>query len=80
MNREATLHYTYAVFKSRNETLSFSRYLKTLGIPCAVTSTPKQVKRTCGISVRFLSDYLSIVRAHFPQRGYSSFVGFYPGE
>ncbi len=77
---EATLRYTYAVFKSRNETLSFSGYLKSLGIPCAVTTTPKQAGRTCGISVRFLTDYLSIVQSRFPQRGYSSFVGFYPGE
>lgn len=77
---EVILHYTYAVFKSRSETLSFSNYLKKLGVPCAITSTPKQAGRTCGISVRFSTDYLAIVKSYFPQRGYSSFVGFLPGE
>ncbi len=74
------MHYTYAVFKSRNDTISFAGYLKKLGIPCAVTSTPKQAGRTCGISVRFLTDYLDLVKKHFPQRGYSSFAGFFAGE
>lgn len=74
------MRYTYAVFTSRNETLSFANYLKKLGIPCLVTATPKHAVRTCGISVRFLSDYLEIVKKHFPMRGYSTFAGFFASE
>ncbi len=74
------MRYTYAVFTSRNETLMFANYLKKLGLPCVVTATPKQAGRTCGISVRFLTDYLDLVKQHFPVRGYSSFAGFFSGE
>ncbi len=71
------MRYYYAVFSSRNETLSFAGYLRRLGIPCSVSSTPKSAGRACGISVRFLKDYFDIVSKNFPTRGYHSFKGFF---
>lgn len=70
------MKYYYAVFSSRNETLSFANYLKKIGVPCTVASIPKSAGRTCGISVRFMKDYLDFVQKNFPYNFYSTFKGF----
>ena len=71
------MKYYYAVFSSRNETLSFAGFLKRMGIPCSVVSTPKSAGRACGISVRFIKDYLEIIKKNFPTRSYRSFKGYF---
>lgn len=70
------MRYCYAVFTSRNETLSFAGHLKRQGIPCVVTSTPKAAGRACGISVRFLKDYLELVKMNI-STSFKTFKGFY---
>lgn len=69
--------YCYAVFTSRSETLSFANYLKKIGIPCMVASTPKSAGRTCGISVKFLKDYRDIVTQSLSRLSYRSFKGIF---
>lgn len=76
MHKGGVMRYVYAVFTSRNETLSFASQLKKMGIPCVVTSTPKSAGRACGISVRFLKDYLEIVQNSLGG-AYRTFKGFY---
>ncbi len=71
------MSYVYAVFTSRNETLSFASQLKSAMIPCAISSTPKSAGRACGISVRFAKDYLMIVKSKFSFAYYKTFKGFY---
>ncbi len=76
MHKGGVMRYVYAVFTSRNETLSFASQLKKMGIPCVVTSTPKSAGRACGISVRFMNDYLQIAKSSLGF-SYKTFKGFY---
>ncbi len=71
--------YIYAVFTSRSETLSFAAYLKRMGVPNMVVSTPKSAGRACGISVRFMKDYLPIVKSQFPESSFKTFKGYIEG-
>lgn len=75
MHEGGIMGYCYAVFTSRSETLSFANYLKRMGIPCMVASTPKSAGRACGISVKFLKDYRDIVSQCLAKISYVSFKG-----
>lgn len=75
MHEGGNMGYCYAVFTSRSETLSFANYLKRMGIPCMVASTPKSAGRACGISVKFLKDYRDIVAQSLAKMAYRSFKG-----
>ena len=52
------MKYTLAVFNSRFATLNFANLLKSKHIPVAIINTPQGVTRACGISVKFLSDFV----------------------
>lgn len=75
MHEGGKMGYCYAVFTSRSETLSFANFLKKIGIPCMVASTPKSAGRACGISVKFLKDYRDIVAQSISRMSYRSFKG-----
>lgn len=77
MHEGGIVGYCYAVFVSRSETLSFANYLKKMGIPCMVASTPKSAGRACGISVKFLKDYRDIVTQSLSKLSYRSFKGIF---
>ena len=73
-----TLEYILAVFRSRFSTLNFANSLKNLGVPVAVINTPKTLGQTCGISVKFLSDYFSVAQNVLNKTGaYRNFEGFF---
>lgn len=73
------MNYTLAVFRSRFATLSFANLLKENNIPVAIINTPSHFGNACGISVKFLSDYLSKVQLILSRRGgLNNLVGFYP--
>lgn len=67
------MNYIIAVFNSRSATLRFANLLRANHIPCAIINTPASLGRACGISVKFLSDYLEKARALAGR----SQVGFY---
>lgn len=72
------MNYTLAVFKSRFATLNFANLLRANNIPVAIINTPSQIGSACGISVKFLSDYFSMVQTIIKKRGgLSNFVGFF---
>lgn len=72
------MNYTLAVFKSRFSTLNFANLLRANNIPVAIINTPSQIGSACGISVKFLSDYLPKVQSILARKGgLSNFVGFY---
>lgn len=71
------MNYTLAVFKSRIATLNFANLLRTNNIPVAIINTPISIGRTCGISVKFLSDYYSKVQSLISKRSLNYFDGFY---
>lgn len=70
------MNYILAVFKSRFATLNFANLLKENNIPVAIINTPTEISRACGISVKFLSDYLPKVESLFLRRP-NNFDGFY---
>lgn len=70
------MNYILAVFKSRFATLNFANLLKENNIPVAIINTPAQITRACGISVKFLGDYLPKVQSLFLRRP-NNFDGFY---
>lgn len=71
------MNYTLAVFKSRYSTLSFANLLKRHNIPVAIINTPRILTQTCGISVKFLSDYFSKVQTLLMGVSLKNFDGFY---
>ena len=72
------MQYTIAVFKSRYATLNFANLLRAHNIPSAIINTPQNLGRACGISVKFLSDFLPRVKQLFLDgKTSTSFVGFY---
>lgn len=76
MHKGGVMKYVYAVFTSRNETLSFANLLRKIGVPNMVTSTPKTAGVACGISVRISKDYLQIAKGCLGF-SYKTFKGFY---
>ncbi len=71
------MNYTLAVFKSRFATLNFANILKSRNIPVAIINTPNMISQSCGISVKFLSDFLPLVREILAGIGQRQFDGFY---
>lgn len=71
------MNYTLAVFTSRYATLNFANLLRANRVPVAIINTPQSLSRACGISVKFLSDYFSLVQSLLPQMNLATFVGFY---
>lgn len=71
------MNYVIASFKSRTATLNFANILRSNNVPCAIINTPQEIGRSCGISVKFLSDYFSKVQSLFTPNMYASFAGFY---
>lgn len=71
------MNYIIAVFKSRFATLNFANLLKGNNIPVAIINTPQNIGRACGISVKFLSDYFSMVQTIIAKNGIQNFDGFY---
>ena len=71
------MNYCIAVFKSRSATLAFARLLRAHNIPCAIVNTPNRIGHACGISVKFLNEYMVKARDLVNSRLNISFSGFY---
>ncbi len=71
------MQYGICVFRSRNETLLFSNFLRNNGISTAIINTPKEAGQACGISVKFALQNLSVVKSMLALRKYPSFAGLY---
>lgn len=71
------MNYTLAVFRSRFATLSFANLLKANNVPVAIINTPQGLTSSCGISVKFISDYFPKVQSLFGKVNLNAFVGFF---
>ena len=72
------MNYILAILKSRSSTLNFAQLLKSYNIPVAIINTPHSLGRgTCGISVKFLSEYFSQVQTLISRISLNNFEGFY---
>ena len=69
--------YILGVFTSRNETLYFFNMLKKNGCYCDIISTPNDLGKTCGISVRFKENCLTLARALIQSQPFRTFFGFF---
>ena len=66
-----------AVFKNRNHTIAFNKYLRKIGIPSNTISTPRELSAACGISVIFPYMYLTKASLVVNQYRLQSFQNFY---
>ena len=71
------MEYALAVFRARNETITFANLLKSYGVNVMVVTTPRQINVSCGISVRFNYNDLEIAKNLLARRRFDSFGGFY---
>lgn len=71
------MEYTIAVFRARNETITFANLLRSYGVNVMVVSTPRQINVSCGISVRFNNENLETAKNLLARRRFDSFGGFY---
>ncbi len=71
------MKYTLAVFNSRFATLNFANLLKSQHVPCAIINTPPGASHACGISVKFLSDFLPMAKELLAMTSQRNFDGFY---
>lgn len=71
------MNYTLAIFKSRSSTLNFANLLRANHVPVAIINTPQSASKMCGISVKFLSDFFSVVQSLLSSANLRNFDGFY---
>ena len=71
------MEYTIAVFRARNETITFANLLRSYGVNVMIVSTPRQINVSCGISVRFNNENLETAKNLLARRRFDSFGGFY---
>ena len=68
-----------AVFRSKTETLNFASILRSYGVDCVVINTPRSINVSCGISVKFSSEFSNIAKIIISRRSFATFAGFYNG-
>ncbi len=71
------MEYGLAVFRARNETITFANLLRSYGVSVMIISTPRQINVSCGISVRFGIEDLDQAKQIIARRRFDSFGGFY---
>ena len=71
------MQYTLAVFRARNETITFASLLRSYGISAQIINTPRKINVSCGISVKFLKSNQNIANQLLARRKFDTFVGFF---
>ncbi len=71
------MDYIAVAFRSREQTIKFSKFLIVRGINCAVINTPKEAGVGCGLSVKIPLGSFSAVRKAILNLRPSSFAGYF---
>lgn len=71
------MQYTLAVFRARNETITFATLLRSYGIKAQIVNTPRKINVSCGISVKFSTKDYDIAKQLVSRRKFDTFVGFF---
>lgn len=71
------MEYGLAVFRARNETITFANLLRSYGVRVMVVSTPRKINVSCGISVKFSVANLEDARRLLGRRKFDSFGGLF---
>ncbi len=66
----------YFSFRSRTQSINFSRTLSGYGIDNKLISTPKQISRECGLTVIMPATAFETAKSIL-KRGYNTFIGAY---
>ncbi len=66
----------YFSFRSRTQTINFSKTLSSYGIQNKLISTPKQISSECGLSVIMPQSAFEVAKSLL-KRGYNTFIGAY---
>ncbi len=69
-------HFIVAM-RSRSQTIKFSETLRSMGIPCEVINTPKEVGVGCGLSTKVSSNYYYAVKKVLSRISFSSLAGLF---
>ena len=69
--------YHLAVFRARTQTLNFANIMKSYGVPIAIVNTPRNISVSCGISVKFPTQFKDTAQNIISRRQFSTFAGFY---
>lgn len=71
------MEYILAVFRSRTQTLSFDKILRSYGVKCRIVNTPKQVIVACGLSIKLSVKDFEDAFNIFCRRNFDNFAGFF---
>lgn len=71
------MEFGLAVFRARNETITFANLLRSYGVRVMIVSTPRKINVSCGISVKFPANNLEDARKILARRKFDSFGGFF---
>ena len=71
------MSYMVIVFRARSHTINFANLLRSYKVQCEVINTPRKLNVSCGISVRFSPQDLSIVEQIISRRNFDTFGGIY---
>lgn len=71
------MEYVVIAFRSRQETVAFSGFLKRNGLSCEIVNTPKEAGVGCGLSVKISKNLFSFVKNAVFTSGLKSFAGFF---
>ena len=71
------MQYTLAVFRARNETITFATLLRSYKINAQIVNTPRKISVSCGISVKFSSSAQDMAQQLLQRRKFETFVGFF---
>ena len=71
------MQYTLAVFRARNETITFASLMRSYGITVQIVNTPRKINVSCGISVKFYKNNLNVANQLLARRKFDTFVGFF---
>jgi hypothetical protein len=69
--------YIIVVFRSRQQTLSFTNEIKKRNTDVKVINTPHEVKIGCGLSARIEEKDYNKAKDIIKKHNYTAFVGFY---
>ena len=71
------MEYILAVFRARNQTITFANLLRSYWVGVSVVPTPRKINVSCGISAKFSKKNLESAKSIVSRRRFDSFAGFY---
>ncbi len=71
------MEYLIVAYRSREHTVKFYNFLKTIGVGGEIINTPKEAGVGCGLSVKVRKNDFYLVKRAVMHLSLSSFAGFF---